>query len=90
MKQLKKFFDDLVRTGAWIIAPIILIAGLSPTISGVKAADNQGLVFAYQSATVSQTVNIPNIATASTLTATVRAAEVQDIQDVSDKLLVRH
>lgn len=73
----------------WSIAlTSVLIAG---PFSGrsAKATDGNKVVFAYSEAVVYQEVNVPeNWDTASTLTATVSAAEVQDWKVSSDVLAV--
>ena len=57
--------------------------------ASVQAADGNKLVFAYSEASVYQEVSVPNNwSTASTLTATVSAAEVQDWKASSDVLAV--
>jgi hypothetical protein len=77
-----------LRRGWFVLLPLFLISVIS-SLSPVKAADGNKLVFAYQEAVVYQEVNVPNDwASASSLTATVSAAEAQDWKASSDTLAV--
>ena len=71
--------------GTWILALVCSWTLLSPFIPVAKAADLKSLVFAYQTATVYQEVNV-NTSNKSSLTLTVSAAETQDWKASSDLL----
>lgn len=81
-RAIRRRFLAVLPAFMWVLA-------LVPQPKSVSASDGQGLVFAWQSATVSQDVAVPgNWASASTLTATVSAAETQDWKASSDTLTV--
>jgi hypothetical protein len=67
----------------------LLLVSIFGFSAPLQAADGNKLVFAYSEASVYQEVNVPNNwSTASTLTATVSAAEVQNWKASSDVLAV--
>ena len=67
----------------------LLLVSIFGFSAPLQAADGNKLVFAYSEASVYQEVSVPNNwSTASTLTATVSAAEVQDWKASSDVLAV--
>ncbi len=71
--------------GSWILAVVCAWALFSPSLPAANAADSKSLVFAYQTATVYQEVNV-NTSNKSSLTLTVSAAETQDWKASSDLL----
>ncbi len=88
MKLFDRLRHALVRKGAWVLIPMALIGSFFPSTT-VQAADGNKLVFAYQEAVVYQEVNVPNNwSSASSLTATISAAEVQDWKTSSDTVAV--
>ena len=77
-----------LRKGWLVLLPLFLISIIS-SLSPARAADGNKLVFSWQQATVYQEANVPNNwATASSLTATVSAAEAQDWKASSDTFAV--
>jgi hypothetical protein len=73
-------------TGSWILAFLFCASVLASTFqNSASAADNNSLVFAYQSTSVYQDVSI-NTSGKSTLTFNVSAAETQDWKESFDSL----
>ena len=74
------------QKGAWILGVLFLIGVVFPVFSAAKALDGKSIVFSWQEASISQTINPANIASKTSITFSVSAAETQDWKPSSDQL----
>lgn len=74
------------QKGAWILGVLFLIGVVFPVFSAAKAIDGKSIVFSWQEASISQTINPVDIVNKTSITFSVSAAETQDWKPSSDQL----